>query len=96
MSATIHSITDAARKPDAKDDAGGLHHEAMIAELKAQLEATRQKLQVAEKRAESWRRLLRPSGPLAGPPPPRSCVLQPGLSARSFGSHNPLFAFTTR
>ena len=52
MSATIHSITDAARKPDAKDDAGGLHHEAMIAELKAQLEATRQKLQVAEKRAE--------------------------------------------
>jgi uncharacterized iron-regulated protein len=58
MSATIHSITDAARKPDAKDDAGGLHHEAMIAELKAQLEATRQKLQVAEKRAESWRRLF--------------------------------------
>jgi hypothetical protein len=58
MSATIHSITDAARKPDAKVGAGGLLHEAMIAELKAQLEATRQKLQAAEKRAESWRRLF--------------------------------------
>ena len=58
MSATIHSITGAARKPDAKAAAGDLHHEAMIAELKAQLEAMRQKMQVAEKRAESWRRLF--------------------------------------
>ena len=58
MSATIHSIFDAARKPDAKDGPGGPHHEAMIAELKAQLEAMRQKVQVADRRAASWRRLF--------------------------------------
>jgi hypothetical protein len=50
MSATIHSIADAARKPDAKDDAGGLQHEAMIVELRVQLEAMRQKVQVADRR----------------------------------------------
>ena len=77
MSATIHSIFDGARKPDAKDET--------IAELRAQLEAMRQKMQIADKRASPGGACSRPSGPLAKPPPPRSCVPQPGLRARSFG-----------